>query len=331
MSLANLGLKFAGKALGWLGVFTLLLISILFLGAYIGLSSSWSTLIALVGWATAFRLTSLQRSAFIALAVALLTAVGYLIHRPSNDRSWKPEVARLPQLEVESNRLSITDLRDFRWNSKETFVERWANATYDISQLAGIDLVVVPFDDADLAAHVMLSFSFEDGRRLVVSVEGRLEIGETYSLMGGAARQLELIYVFGTESDLIDLRIRHRGDRLYLFPLRLDPNFAKELLLELCQSTNQLNDQPKFYATLRNNCTTSLLRHVNRLREEPIGLSREILFPARIGQLLHRLGYLDTNLDWPEAKQRFRVDDKIGETLDLDHYSRILRAAILEH
>jgi len=325
MRATNSGLQTAGKALGWFGVFILLLTSFLFLGAYIELSTNWSALIAFVGWATAFRLTSLQRSAFTALAVALLAVVGYLAHRPSNDRSWKPEVARLPSIDIEDNRLSLTDLRDFRWHSKETFDERWANANYDLGQLAGIDLVVVPFDDADLAAHVMLSFGFEDGRQLIVSVEGRLEQGESYSLIGGAARQLELIYVFGVESDLIDLRIRHRGNRLYIFPLRLDASFAKDLLLELCQSANQLFDQPRFYATLRHNCTTTLLRHVNRLREEPIGLSREILFPARIGELLHRLGYLDTKLDWPEAKQRFRVDSRIGETPDWNQYSRILR------
>ena len=277
------------------------------------------------GWAIVFRLTSLKRGACIALAAALLAVVGYLAHRPSNDRSWKPEVSRLPKITIEDDRMRIENLRDFRWNSKDSFTENWVNTVYDLNQLAGIDLIVVPFDDADLAAHVMLSFGFDDGRHFVVSVEGRLEIGESYSLMGGAARQLELICLFGTESDLIDLRIRHRGDRLYIFPLRLDASFSKDLLLELCASANQLNDKPRFYATLRHNCTTTLLRHVNRLRETPIGLSSEILFPARIGELLHRLGYLDTNIDWPTAKQRFRVDIKIGKKPDFNQYSRILR------
>ena len=56
----------------------------------------------------------------------------------------------------------------------------------------------------------MLSFGFEDGTYLAVSVEVRLEEDESYSPVGGLMRQFEIMYVVADERDVIRLRTRHR-------------------------------------------------------------------------------------------------------------------------
>ncbi|EDY80548.1 hypothetical protein VDG1235_162 [Verrucomicrobiia bacterium DG1235] len=314
-----------GKVLGWSALFLPFLFSILFLGQFIGLSSGRAALISLLCWPFVIRLLSIRQGVlFVALSV-ILSIAGYLLQRPSHHRAWMPEIAELPSFEIEANTISATNLRDFNWSSATEFDERWINASYDLTQISSMDVFVVPFGESDLAAHVMLSFGFDDGRHLAVSVETRPEIGEKYSLLGGAARQLELIYLFGTERDLLGLRILHRKNRVYAFPLNTDASFAKDLLLELCSAANLLHDEPRFYATLRHNCTTTLLRHVNRLRSEPIGIYREVLFPAKLGELLHRLGYLDTDLNWPEAMTHYRVDEKVRTNHNLKSFSRALR------
>lgn len=319
------GIRRAGKTFVQVVLFFPFLGALVYIGQFVGISSGISALIASLGWVVILRLSSLQRAALIVLATTLVSTSGYFAHQPSHDRNWKPEVARLSSFQLQGPILLAKNIRDFQWSSKTDFEERWNETAYDLRSLERVDAIVVPFGDSELAAHVMLSFGFQDGRHLAVSVESRPEAGESYSLIGGAARQLELIYLFGTERDLLGLRILHRGDRVYSFPLRANANFAQELLRELCESANLLQKEPKFYATLRHNCTTTLLRHVNRLREEPIGISQEILFPAKLGQLLHRLGYLDTDLDWPDAKRRFRVDKKIHEATDLSQFSKALR------
>lgn len=295
----------------WLAACLVLSISVALLGQLVGIDSIWPAFIGVLGIIALARYSSIK-AATITISIVCITAiVGYAIQSPSNDRQWAPEVSRLPKIHIDENMLKVENLRDFIWESEDTFEERWTKTSYDLNELSGIEAIVVPFDESDLAAHVMLSFVFENERNLLVSVEARREIGEEYSLLAGASRQFELIYLFGTEQDLLDLRILHRGDRVYSLPIKADKRFSRELLLELSQSANQLIKTPRFYATLRDNCTTTLLRHVNRLREEPIGFSREILFPGRLGELLHRLNYLDTDLDWPDAKKSFRIDERI--------------------
>lgn len=303
-----------------------MLLALAFIGQFICVATPWTAIAALAAWGALLRYRTISRAAVAASILVAAATVGYLVQRPSHEREWKPEVAHLPKIEIDGDALRIANLRDFNWRSTNDFDPRWIDASYDLNQLDSLDVIVVPFADSERLAHVMLSFGFADGRHLSLSVEARPENGESYSLMGGAARQLELIYLFGAERDLLGLRILHRGDRVYCFPMKASPRFMRELLTELCASANQLHDQPSFYATLRHNCTTTLLRHVNRIHERPIRFQREILFPAQLGQLLHRIDTLDTTLDWPAAKERFRVDERIRAATDLTQFSKTLRS-----
>jgi hypothetical protein len=72
---------------------------------------------------------------------------------------------------------------------------------------------MVPFNDNRALAHTMLSFGFEDGDYLGVSVEVRLEKGETYRPTLGLFGQFELIYVIADERDLIRVRTEYRDVR----------------------------------------------------------------------------------------------------------------------
>lgn len=307
----NNWIRRTAKACGWALLLVPLLASTLYFGERLGLPPLVSLLGALLPWLALARYSGLKQAAGLVLGFSGVAAASYAWQAPSNERNWMPEFAQLTRFEIQGQQLHASKLRDFDWQSADTFRERWRSETFDLSQLSGLDLIVVPFDDSERAAHVMLSFGFADGRKLALSVEARREVGEDYSLLGGAARQFELIYLFGSERDLLGLRVLHRGDRVYSFPLRVEQSFARELLLELCRAANDLHQRPQFYATLRQNCATTLLGHVNRMRDEPLSPFLDTLFPARIGQVLHRLGYLDTELDWPATQENSRIDDKI--------------------
>lgn len=325
MPIANRWIQLCRRILLKIALFVPFLAAVVFLGQFIGIETKAASLLALIGWSTIAWRFAVSRVGIVTLFVTALAVIGYFAHRPSNDRDWIAEIARLPSIELEGETITVINLRDFNWRSTTDFEEQWTTVSYDLNTLESVDAIVVPFGEDELLAHTMLSFGFSDGRRLTVSVESRPEKGESYSLMGGAARQLELIYLFGTEPDLLGLRILHRGNRVYSFPLETDADFAKNLLLELCSEANQLLDRPKFYATLRHNCTTTLVRHVNRVRPNSIGLSTSVLFPGKIGELLHSLNYIDTSLDWPSTKERFRVDDNIGPKTERSRFSDVLR------
>ena len=162
-------------------------------------------------------------------------------------------------------------------------------------------------------AHTMLRFGFGDHEHLIVSVEARREKNETYSLISGAFRRFELIYLFGSEDDLLVLRAVHRGTRLYIYPIKADHPFMLSLLKDMASSANALHEKPMFYRSILDNCTTTLVKHFDRLQKDHIGLRRETLFPSLTGQLLYRMGYMDTDLSYEKAKEHFRADERIRE------------------
>ena len=161
----------------------------------------------------------------------------------------------------------------------------------------------------------MLRFGFGENKYVIVSVEARAEKQEKYSVVAGSYRQFELIYLFGSEEDLVNLRAIHRGTRLYMFPIKADQKFMTNLFKELASSANALHTQPKFYRSITDNCTTTLVKHFDRLNpQDHIGLRHETLFPALTGKLLHEKGYMNTTHSYEEAKEIFRVDERIRKT-----------------
>lgn len=226
-------------------------------------------------------------------------------------RLWAVEFSRLPKIAISGQEIIIENFRDFKWQNARAFEPVFTKEIFDLSKLDRLDLIVEPFKDSDYLAHTMLRFGFLDHKRLIVSVEARREAHETYSLPAGFFRQFELIYVFGSEEDLLRLRAIGRKTRLYQYPIKADQQFMADLLKDLARSANSLEAAPKFYRSILDNCTTTLVKHFDRLGPEKIGLRKETILPAMTGKLLYQLGYMDTDLSYEQAKEHFRIDQTI--------------------
>ena len=107
----------------------------------------------------------------------------------------------------------------------------------------------------------MVSFGFDDGQFLAVSIETRKERSESYSALQGFFRQYELYYVFADERDVIRLRTDYRGEDVYLYHTTLTPDQAREVLLSYVRRANALKERPEFYNALTSNCATNVLDH----------------------------------------------------------------------
>ena len=231
----------------------------------------------------------------------------------SNDREWRTDVSVLPKIDINNEIVTIQNLRNAIWNSPREFTPNWETRDYDLNKLSSLDLIVEPFNDSKHMAHTMLSFGFEGQGHVIVSVEARREIQEEYSLVAGALRQFELIYVFGDEKDLLTLRAIVRGSALHLYPIKAEPKFITTLFKDLAKSANALHDKPQFYRTLRDNCTSTLVEHIDRHYQQEIGLRAETIFPAKAGELLHKLGRMDTHLSYDQAYEVSRIDHIVRE------------------
>ena len=244
---------------------------------------------------------------------------------PSNHRNWKPHMAVLPRAEFQGDQLKVYNIRNFKYMTEDEYIIDDYDETFDLGRLQSVDFILVPFKHAPSLAHTMLSFGFDDGRRLAVSVEVRLEEGETYSPLKGAMRQHELMYVVGDERDLIKLRTQHRKSDVYIYRGRAAPQQARELLVDIMQRVNQLNEKPEFYDTFTNNCTTNIVRHINNLRPGRIPYDLRILLPGQSDRLAYDLGLLDTDVSFEETKRAARVNDLADVYRDSPDFSTLIR------
>jgi len=248
--------------------------------------------------------------------LCLAAVIWYAVRSPSNNREWWPELSVLPETNRSGKHLTITGFREFDWHPDGGFDARWTRRTFDLEKLDRLEFVVVPFGDSERMAHTMMIFGFSDGNRVVVSVEVRKEIGEEYGILPGMLKQFELIYLFGSEHDVLGVRAVARGERIYAYPVRAEPDFIRALFTDLTESANSLHLRPRFYRSIRDNCTTTLVREIERVTGGKIGLQPEILFNARAGELLHRRGNMDTRLNYRQAREHFRIDHLIRDHID---------------
>jgi len=274
--------------------------------------------------------TKLRR---IALILVLLLLAGFLLFqlfgpRPSLDREWKKGDERLAWADFEGRQVRVHNLRNARYRSVDDFDVAWEERTYDLDRLRSAWFVVEPFSDYRGPAHTFMSFGFEGGDYLAVSVELRKEEGETFSPLLGLLRQYELMYVVGDERDLIQLRTNHRHDQVYLYPVRAPRERIEQMLVSMLRRANGLREEPEFYNTLTSSCTTNIVSHVNELVPGRVPLSYKVLLPAYSDELAYDLGLIDTDLPFAEAKQRFNINDEALRYAGREDFSRGIREGL---
>ena len=247
------------------------------------------------------------------------------IVEPSNFRNWVPNQAVLPRAELKGHLLTVYNIRNTKYLSADEYIVRHYDKTFDLDKLESLDFIVIPFKEAPSLAHTMLSFGFGGDDYLVVSVEVRLEEGESYSPVKGAMRQYEIMYVLADERDVILLRTKYRKDDVYLYRTKATPALARALLLDIMARVNQLAVQPEFYDTFTNNCTTNLVTHINRIYPGRIPPNLGVLLPGYSDRLAYDLGLLDTNRTFEQTKRRARITRLANRYADAPDFSRRIR------
>ncbi|HEY5900362.1 MAG TPA: DUF4105 domain-containing protein [Burkholderiales bacterium] len=246
-----------------------------------------------------------------AIVAAALAAAWWRGRRPSNERDWRPEVARLATAEVKGERVTVRNVRNFRYRSVEEFDERWEERSYDLAGLEGLDLFFI-YWGAPLIAHTILSWSFADGQRLAISVETRKKKGQEYSAWKAFFRQYELVYVVADEEDVIKLRTNYRREVVYLYRVRTSRAAARALLLDYLDAINVVSRRPVWYNALVANCTTVIRDRVVHAGGR-LPLSWQLYANAYLPELLYRRGTIDTSRPFAELKAMSRINERALE------------------
>ena len=246
---------------------------------------------------------------------------------PSNYRDWSPDQAVLSSGDFSGELAHVHNIRNCSYRSTEDYVVNYYDKTFDLSELATVDFIVVPFSSLPGLAHTMLSFGFEDGEYLVVSVEIRREKGERFSVLGGILNKYELIYVVGNEQDLVKLRTNYRMDDVYVYRANATREQVRDLFVDVMQRVNKLAVQPEFYHTLANNCLTNPVQHINRLKPDRVPNDIRILLPGYSDRLAYDLGLIDTDLPFEQLKRQANVSHLARIYGDSPDFSDKIRAS----
>jgi hypothetical protein len=262
----------------------------------------------------------------VAGVLLLPVAVWWLLQRPSNQRDWTPDNARLATARFRGDSVWISNVRNASYTTPAQYQVRWENRAYDLGHLKRAWFLVEPFaHDWRGPAHTLVSFEFDDGRYLAVSAEIRKERGESFSPWKGLMRQFEMIYVVGDERDLVRLRTNYRHDQVYLYPVRAAPAKVRAILVDMLTTANHLAGHPEWYNTLTNTCTTSIVGHVNKVATRRVPFSYRVLLPGYSDQLAYDLGMLDTQLPFEQARERYHINALAARWGDSPDFSRHIR------
>ena len=270
-----------------------------------------------------------MRSALPVFAVALVAiGVWWSGIKPSNERDWQPEVARLAYATIDGDLVTVHNIRNFDYRTETDFTPGYYDRTYDLKKLDSGDLIAVYWMGPAIA-HLFLSFGFGDDH-LAISIEARKEKGEGYSSAKGFFRQYELYYVVADERDVVRVRTNYRKDPpedVYVFPLRAPRENIRRIFLEYMRKLNGLREHPEFYNTLTTNCTTAILMNT-RVNRESLPLSWKVIVSGYAPAYIYDSGRMDRSLPFEELQRRYRVN-AAGQAADqAPDFSRRIRAGL---
>ncbi|MDD5055091.1 MAG: DUF4105 domain-containing protein [Candidatus Peribacteraceae bacterium] len=265
------------------------------------------------------------RKKYVFLGFVLILLGIWMVILPSNDRNWSADQAILPYAEINGNSVLIRHVRSNRYRSTTDYDVKHEDRTYNLSQIESVWFIVEPFSSGKGVAHTFLSFGFENGDYVGISIEIRKEKGEKFSWYGGLFKRFELTYVAGDERDLIGLRANMRKDDVYLYRGNAPKEKIRALFLSMLDRMNKLHGRPEFYNTLTNTCTTIFVRHIGTISETDIPWNLSVLLPATSDKLAYDLGLLDTSIPFEELKAQSRINDLAAKYADDPAFSQMIR------
>jgi hypothetical protein len=266
-------------------------------------------------------------AAFVALFAVLLA--WWLGIEPSNERDWQPDVARLAHAEIEGDRVTVRNIRNFDYRTETDYTPAYYDKTFDVSKLQSVDMVAVYWMGPAIA-HTFLSFGFEGGDHLAVSIETRKERNEAYSTIRGFFKQYELYYVVADERDVIRLRTNYRKDPpedVYVYRVHGPIENGRKLFLEYMRRVSKLSESPAFYNTLTDNCTTGIWMNT-RVNPGHPPFSWKVLASGYVPEYLSEAGKLAPGVPFAELQRLGHVNARAQAADQAADFSRRIREGI---
>ena len=269
-----------------------------------------------------------RRGLVAALLPVVAVALWWAWIPPRNTRDWSPEVARTARAAFHGSSVTVQNVRNFKYRSESDYDQRWETRTYNLDEIRGVDLFLSFWGPTQIA-HTIVSWEFDDGKHLAISIETRKEKGESYSALRGFFRQYELYYVVADERDLVGLRANYRGEQVYLYRIRVPASRARGLLVDYLNEVNRLAHHPRWYNALTQNCTTAIRGHAQNAGAGG-RLDWRLFANGHLDQLLYERGQINTDLPFAALRARSNITEKAKAADDSPDFSARIRQGMPE-
>lgn len=256
----------------------------------------------------------------------ILVFVWQLSKKPSAQGDWQTHLAVLSTAEFNGDLITIKNVRNFRYGPTESDMHpAYYDKTYDLSKLKQVWYVTEPFKGQEYAAHTFLSFEFEGGEFLSITIEARKTKNQSYSVFKGMLRTYPLIYIAADERDVVLLRANLRKDDVYVYPVNTTPEKSKMLLKDMLERMNEIAVKPVWYNTFSANCTSSIAYHINKITPGKVPFSYKQWLTGNADELALELGLLDTELPLEQARAKYKINAVSEQIGDSPNYSLKIR------
>jgi len=244
---------------------------------------------------------------------------------PDDGGPWGVGMERVPLVRFETNEVHIQNFRNFRFECDGSHEENYESRSIKIDELETADFIVVPFASQPDLAHTMMSFGSRDGNYTVVSVEARRRLNQSYGIIKGIFGAFPLMYAIADERDAIGQRTELRGDDVYLYRVRANPEQVQAFFRCVMRRVDKLSKSPEKYNTVTNNCLTNIRYHMNQVWPGLIPWNWRILINAHSDYLAYKLCLLESQETFQATREQALVTPRAKGNWHRDDFSEIIR------
>jgi hypothetical protein len=269
------------------------------------------------------------KNSLFTLGIFLVFFIAWqILDKPSTQGDWQEQLAIASTAEFNGDLVTIKNVRNFRYYPTEHDMHpAYYDKTYDLTQIKQVWYVTEPFNENKVAGHTFVSYEFNNGDFLAISIEARKTKKQSYSPWKGLLHAYPLIYIAADERDVLLMRANLRKDKVYVYPVKLEkPENARLILSDMLEKMNDLVAHPVWYNTMFANCTSAIAQHVNKITPGRISIfSWQLWLTASADELALKHGLLDTNLSIEQAREKFNINEASEKVGDTPNYSVEIR------